>query len=147
MINQSISVDIKKQEIAVKVENANIGYLHKTIDIVYIIDAGADPITPGVKGYLAVPFPCSIVQWDIYADQPGSIEIDIVKDTYANFPPSLGNSICGGVRPSLINTQKNRSTDLAVWTTTIASDEILGFRVLSANYVKKITLSLKVIRS
>lgn len=115
--------------------------------IEFVIDGGADPITTGVKGYIEVPFACTITAVRLLADVSGSIVVDIWKDTYANFPPVDADSITASAVPTIASATKAQDTTLTGWTTAIAAGDILGFNVDSATTVQRVTLSLTVIRA
>jgi hypothetical protein len=70
--------------------------------------------------------------------------VDIWKDTYANYPPVVGDSITASAKPTLSSATKSRDTTLTGWTTSIAAGDVLGFKVDSATTVLKVTLSLTV---
>lgn len=110
------------------------------------IDGGGSAITAGVKGYLRVPFACTIQDAMVLADQPGSIVIDVWKDTYANFPPTAADSITAAARPALSAAQKSLDTTLAGWATAVNADDILAFNVESASTVTRVHLVLKCAR-
>jgi hypothetical protein len=112
-----------------------------------IIDGGGSAITTGVKGDIEVPFNCTITGWEVLADQTGSIVIDVWKDTYANFPPVVGDSIAGSEKPTLSSADKNQDTSLSTWTTSVSANDILRFNVDSASTVTRVTLSLTVTRT
>jgi len=63
------------------------------------IDGGGSAITTGQKGYIEVPFACTISRATTLADQSGSIVIDVWKDTYANYPPVDADSITASAPP------------------------------------------------
>ena len=100
-------------------------------------------ITTGVKLYLEVPFACTITGWTLVADASGDIVIDVWKDTYANFPPTVADTIAGTEKPTLSAAQKNQDLTLTTWTTAIAAGDVLGFNVDSAATVKQVTLTLR----
>ncbi|MDP2105106.1 MAG: hypothetical protein Q8J76_03840, partial [Desulfobulbaceae bacterium] len=114
-----------------------------TRTITFIIDGGGVTITTGQKGHLEIPFACTILTWTLLADQPGSIIIDVWKNTYANFPPVAANTITGTEKPTLSSAQKNQDVDLTTWTTEINAGDILAFCVDSVSTVQRVTLSLK----
>jgi hypothetical protein len=117
------------------------------VDLIFIIDGGGSAITTGEKGHLAVDFACTINQWTLLADQSGSIVIDVWKDTYANFPPTVADTIAGSEKPTLSAVQKNQDTNLTTWTTAISAGDILAFKVDSASTVTRVVLALKVTRT
>jgi hypothetical protein len=109
-----------------------------------VIDGGASVITTGLKAYLEIPFACVIQTVTLLADVSGSIVVDIWKDTYANYPPVVGDTITASAKPTISSAIKSQTSTLTGWTTTIAAGDILAFNVDSATTVKKVTLSLKV---
>ena len=111
------------------------------------IDGAGSAITTGVKGFITIPFDCTITGWDIVADQSGSIVIDVWKDTYANFPPTVADTIAGTEKPTLSSAQKNQDTSLSSWTTTVTAGDVIGFSVDSATTVTRVTLTVRTTRS
>lgn len=119
----------------------------KTLTITFIIDGGGAAITTGEKGHLEIPFACTITGWTILADQSGSIVVDVWKDTYALFPPTVADTIAGTEKPTLSAAQKNQDLDLTTWTTAITAGDILAFYVESITTVQRVTISLKVVKT
>lgn len=106
-------------------------------------DGGGTALTTGVKTYIPVPFSCNLQKWTLFADQAGSMVIDIWKNTYASFPPTSANTITG-TPPNLSSVNKNQSTTLTNWTTSINSGDILAFVIKSTSTVTFATLQLEV---
>jgi hypothetical protein len=123
--------------------------LVKTAALVCQIDGGGAVITTGVvtPGDLEVPFDCTVVEWRIVADQSGSIVVDVWKDTYANFPPTVADTIAGSEKPTLSAAQKNEDTNLTTWTTALSKGDWLRFNVDSSSTVTSVTLSIIVRRN
>jgi hypothetical protein len=115
--------------------------------IEFVIDGGGSAITTGVKGFIEVPFGCTITAVRLLADQSGSIVIDIWKDSYANYPPVDADSITASAPATISSATKSEDTTLTGWTTTIAAGNILGFNVDSATTITRVTVSLSVSRS
>lgn len=112
--------------------------------ITFIIDGGGAAITTGQKGHLRIPFACEIERVTLLADQSGSIVVNIWKDTYANFPPLVGDKITASAPPTITTAQKSKDTTLTDWTKTIAAGDILAFNVDSVTDIERVTLALKV---
>lgn len=112
-----------------------------------IIDGGGSAITTGVKADLLVPYNCTVLGWDIFGDASGSIVIDVWKDTYANFPPTVADTIAGTEKPTLSSAVKNQDTALSSWTTALTRNDILRFNVDSASTVTRVTLSIRIKRT
>ena len=122
--------------------------LSSTAAIGYTIDGDGDVITTGeLKPGLQIPFAATIESVTLLADQTGSIVVDIWKDSYANYPPTVADSICGSAKPTLSSAIKSEDTTLTGWTKTIAAGDILLFNVDSATTVQRVTLILKVTKT
>lgn len=119
----------------------------KTLSITLIIDGGDDVITTGQKGHLEIPFACTINRVTMLAAPSGSIVVDIWKDSYANFPPTDGDSITSSAPPTITTAQKSQDSTLTGWTKAIAAGNILAFNVDSVTDIKRVTLSLKVTKT
>lgn len=107
----------------------------------------ASGIQAGEQVEFSVPVACTITGWTLLADQVGSIQIDIWKDTYANFPPTDADSITGSSPPSIAGSpaaRKNQSSSVGDWTTSIAAGDTLIFNVDSASGIERAVLVLTV---
>ena len=113
----------------------------------YIIDGSEAVITTGLKGFVEVPFPFVITGWTIFADQSGDIVVDVWKDTYANFPPTVADTIAASAKPTLSSQQGNKDITLVGWTTSCAAGDILAFNVDSVLTVTKVTVTLKGVKN
>lgn len=114
----------------------------------FLIDGGGSAITTGSKGFLEVPFACTINAVTMLADQSGSIVVEIRKCTYAQFDagsthPVTGDKINSSTPPTIANTTKSQDTTLGNWTTAISAGDILQFNVNSATAIQRVTVSLK----
>lgn len=114
----------------------------RTANILFKIDGF---ITTGSKGYIEIPFNCTITGWVIIADRTGSIVIDILKCHPIDFPLTV--SICGTEKPSLVSQQRSENHDLTTWDVDIITGDILQFVVESiSGYLSSVTISLRVVR-
>lgn len=109
----------------------------------FTVDGGGAAITTGVKGYIEIPYACTITGWTLLADQVGSIVIDVWKDTYANYPPTVADTIAGTEKPTLASVIKNQDLTLTTWTTAVTAGDILGFNVDSASTVTRAHLIIR----
>lgn len=108
------------------------------------IDGAGSVITTGFKGSVMVPYTGTIESVTILADQSGSIQIDIWKDTYANFPPTDADSITASAVPAISASTKYQDSTLTGWTKTFSAGDIFGFNVDSVSAITRATLILKV---
>jgi hypothetical protein len=100
-----------------------------------------------VKGDLQIPFACTITSWTLMADQSGSIVVDVWKDTLANYPPTVADSITGSALPTITSASSATSSTLTGWTTSINANDVLRYNVNSASTITRVTLSLSVTRT
>lgn len=122
--------------------NSNSANAFVKASIGITIDGGGSAITTGSKGFISIPYSCTITDNTLVADQSGSIVIDVKKATYAGFPSTT--SICAAAKPTLASVQKNTDSTLTGWTTTINAGDIIEFYVDSATTVTRVTLTLGV---
>ena len=127
--------------------NAAPAWADQFLSITFIFSAGGVTIATGIAGDLTIPFNCEITEWTLLADQTGSIVVDIWKDTYANYPPTVADTITGSAKPTISAAVKGQSSTLTGWTTTITAGDTLRFNVDSVSLITRATLSLKVKRT
>lgn len=107
------------------------------------VDGGGSAITTGVKGYLYLPYACTINSWTLVADQTGSIVIDIWRAVYPTIPSS-GNSIAGSQLPTLASQVNAQNATLNTWTVAVPAGSLFGFNVNSASTVTRANLTIAV---
>lgn len=122
--------------------NSAIGALGITID------GGGGEITTGIKGDIYVPYNCTIQSVTMLADVAGAAVVDIWKDVYANYPPTVANSITASAKPTITSTNKSTDATLTGWGTgkTVTAGDTLRFNVDSAATITRLTLTLKVLK-
>lgn len=130
-----------------------VGYYKNGNDITtgtvtYIIDGGGATITTGSKGYLTIPFGCTITQWTVLSDQTGSVVIDVKRSTYSGFPTTT-SLVGAGNKPTITTSTKGQAapSGWAVNGTVITAGDVLEFNVDSITSCQRVTLSLSVTRS
>lgn len=116
----------------------------ETASITCVFDGSGAALTTNSKVYLAMPYGIIVNGWTILADQSGSCVIDVWKDTYANFPPTVADTVTGTEKPTLSSAQKNQDLSLTTWTsTTFNAGDTVVFNVDSATTVTKVTVVLR----
>jgi hypothetical protein len=108
------------------------------------IDGGGATPSTGQKGFIYVPYACTINSVTLLADVAGSVVIDIWKVAYASFPPSVANTITASDLPTLSSQQNSQDTTLTGWTTSINAGDVLAFNVNSASTLTRVNLILKI---
>lgn len=104
-----------------------------------LIGSGAEVINTGIKptGQVKIPSAGTITGWEVKScdstPTTGSIVIDIWKDTYTNYPPTIADTITASAKPTLTAGTKAQSSTLTGWTTAITAGDIFYFNVDSAS--------------
>ena len=70
--------------------------------------------------------------------------MDVWKDTYANYPPTVADTIAGTEKPTISSGIKNQDNSLITWTTALSQGDVLGFNIDSVTDITKISLSIDV---
>lgn len=112
--------------------------------ITFAMDGGGAALTTGVKADVYVPYACTITAVTMLADQTGSVVVDIWKDVYANYPPTVADSITASAKPTISAAVKSQDTTLTGWTTTIAAGDTLRFNIDSVSTLMRLNLTLTV---
>jgi hypothetical protein len=120
-----------------------IGVNHELGALEFIIDGGGSPITTGVKGFITIPFGAGVSAWFVMSDQNGSIVVDVLR---ANNGVPTVSMIGAGNKPTLTAAQY-ASAAVSGWTsTTLAAIDWLGFNVVSAATVTRVTVALEIFK-
>ncbi len=90
------------------------------------VDGGGSVLTTGSKGFVVVPFTCTITGWSIVADASGSVTFDVEKAADATIPST---SIVASAAPALSSDQIERSTTLTGWTTAVTANDVIEFEI------------------
>ncbi len=102
-------------------------------------------ITTGLVGFKSVPLTGTITKVRLVSTAgAGSIVIDIWKDTFANFPPTVADTITAAAKPTLSATDNYEDSTLTGWTTAVTAGDVLGFNVDSVTSVVSFTLELTI---
>jgi hypothetical protein len=110
-----------------------------------VFDGGGSVLSTGSKSlYLQSPYSGTITSARLFADQSGSIVIDVWKDTYANFPPTVADTITASAKPTLSAAQKSEDTTLTGWATTVTKGDIFEFNIDSVSTITKVVLVMEI---
>jgi Collagen triple helix repeat (20 copies) len=121
--------------------------------IEFIIDGNSSVISVATKGYIEVPFNCTINQVTLLADVGGAIVVDIWKCTYAQFDagsthPVVGDTITAAAPPTIpATTTKAQDAVLAGWNKTVNAGDLIAYHVNSCTTITRCTVSLKVTKT
>lgn len=128
----------------------NMTYLQSVsiyTNLLFAIDGLGAQISTGIKGDLSIDFAGTINQVTMLADVSGSIVVDIWKDTYANFPPTVADTITAAAKPTITTATKSQDTTLTGWIKTIVAGNVLRFNVDSCTTITRLLMILKVTKT
>lgn len=115
----------------------------------YRIDGSGAAITTGIKGHVEVPFACTLTQASLYADQSGSIVIDIWK--YAggasyNPPthPAVADTITSATPLTITTAKYVVDSTMTGWTKAFSKGDQLYFNVNSCTTITWCSVCLQV---
>lgn len=111
-----------------------------------IMLADSATLTTGARAYVRIPADGVIQSYDLVGDISGDLKIDIWSDTYANWPPTNADSICGGVEPEITSALKDTNSSLGSWTTTVTEGDWWIINVDSCNTITHAALSVKILK-
>lgn len=105
-----------------------------------IVNGQGGVVSTGSKGFITIPYNCTINTWYVAADVSGSIQFDVKRS---------GTSIVGGGgNKPLLSSAISGNATVSGWTsTTITAGDILEWNVDSAATVTNVSLVLKVTKS
>ena len=101
-------------------------------ELLFVMDGGGSAIGTGIQsGALRVPYDCTITAAYLALDQSATMTVDIWKDTWANYPPTDADTICGGSELGSSAAQKGEETDPSGsgWTVSLSAGDWLFFNV------------------
>jgi hypothetical protein len=121
---------------------------YKKEQLQFTFDGGGSALATGAKKvYIRAPFDGTITGWTLLADQSGSVVIDVWKDTYANYPPTVADTITASAKPTISAATKATSTTLTGWTTSFSEGDVFEINVDSASTITRVVGYLHVTRT
>lgn len=110
--------------------------------ISFTIDGGGSTITTGVKGFVTIPFACTITDMWMLGDQTGSIVVDVWKKAFTTTLPAVGNTITSSDVPTISSAITVHDSTLTGWTTSVSAGDMMGFNVNSVTTMQRVTITL-----
>ena len=116
------------------------------------IDGSGVVLTTGYKGFIRIPYACTITKATLLSDISGSIVIDLWKCSYADYDagsahPVDGDSITSAAPPTISTATKSEDSTLTDWTTSITAGDVIGFNIDSVSTITKATLIIEVTKA
>lgn len=134
-------------EITVTIAGLSEQIAAATAAIGMVIDGNDDVITPDTYPPIYVPFACRITAATLLADQSGSIVVDLLVDSLANYPPLDADSITGATPMTISAAEYSQDISLSDWTTLLAAGSVIRPKVVSCSGIQQVTIMLTVVKS
>lgn len=112
--------------------------------IIITVDGDGSVPSTGIVARLSVPKPLTITQVTLLANVSGNIVFDIWKDSFANYPPTVADTITASAKPTLSGAIKSQDGTLTGWTTSLNSGDTVIINLDSIATITYCTLMLKV---
>lgn len=100
-------------------------------------------VPTGIVGDMVAPYDMVITEVTLLGDQSGSIVVDIWKDTYAHYPPTVADTITASALPTISTATKATDATLTGWTKTVSAGDTFRFNVNSVTSITRFTLIIK----
>jgi hypothetical protein len=99
---------------------------------VWIDPSGAAVATPVNDVFVHVPKAGTIKRVTVLTiGGAGDCVIDVWKDSYANYPPTVADTITAAAKPAISSGVKYQSTTLTGWTVAVSANDVIGFHLES----------------
>lgn len=116
------------------------------------VDGGGTPPTTGIKGYLTIPFSCTITGWTVIADQSGSASFDVWYIGGSGAPPTAPNvptstnkiSASAPIAISSAQSAAGGSSAISTWSPSLSQWGTLAFNLSSVTTCTRISVQLQV---
>lgn len=116
----------------------------KSAQITTILDGLGGVIQKGRgNNFLSIPFSGTITGWIILSSVTGSIEVSFWKDTYANYPPTVGDNVFSP-NPTLSSATKNEATGLSI---AVTAGDIIIPNVVSVATCTNVVIAIQITRT
>ena len=128
----------------------NTGDVAQLGQIVATVGGVGTAVTTGFKGFIRVPYNCTIAAAIVDADQTGSIVWDVWLDTVSTNPitdVTVADTITASAKPTLSSATYAADATLTGWTTAATAGQYLGFNIDSAATLTRSTLTLTITRT
>ncbi len=125
-----------------KVPIANLPTITSSVGV--NLDGQGVVLSTGQKGYVRMPYACTITGWSIVGDVSGSCVFDVWKST--GFP-TVANTITASAKPTLTSSTATSSTTLTGWNTTVNAGDIIGWNLDSVSTLTRAILQLTITKT
>lgn len=111
--------------------------------IAFAFDGGGTALSSGQTTYIPdIPFACVISGWSIAVDQ-GTASADVWVIPDGTTLPTAANRITASAMPTVSGGLRQRSTNVAGWSTAISAHSVLAFNLASVSGATKVSVGVE----
>jgi hypothetical protein len=110
-------------------------------------DGGGSAVAAGTIGLVRIPYAGTITKASIFGDVSGSAVVDVWKDTWANYPPTVADTIAASAKPTLSSALAAEDSTLTGWTVAVDAGDVVAFSVDSCATITRLSIALEITRS
>lgn len=107
------------------------------------VHTAGDVLEAGTTAAFYVHDACTLDAFTALGVGSGSVRFDVRVDSYANAPPTSGDSICGSNKPEITGASKYIDTSLTGWTKSIPAGSWVFVVIETIATFVKLNVSLK----
>jgi hypothetical protein len=111
------------------------------------IDGAGAAFSTGIKGFQVIEANGTLQRVTLLSTDAAatacSVVMDVWKDTYTAYPPTVADSITASAKPTLTSANKSRDATLTGWSKTFTAGDVLGYQVVSNTGCTRVTLVLE----
>lgn len=111
------------------------------------MSGGGSAIPAGLKIRGRAPVSGTMTKVTLVGSPSGSLVLDVWKDTYANFPPTVADTITASAKPTLSSAEKYEDSTLTGWTVSFNAGDHFIINVDSCSGVTDAVLYIDYTRS
>lgn len=105
------------------------------------IGDGVSVITTGIIKRFPIPYNFTLTKIEMCADISGSIVLDIWKDSYANLPCTVADTITASAKPTISSATKAEQTVFTDWDLTWTLGEWIYINVDSCTSIRSVAIA------
>jgi len=105
------------------------------------IGNGVETIPTGIHARFPVPYNFTLTKIQLNPDQSGSIVLDLWKDSYANLPCTVADTITASAKPTISSATKAEQTVFTDWDVTWTLGEWIYINVDSCTSIRSLSIA------
>jgi hypothetical protein len=117
---------------------------HPVRNLKVVFNGGGLALVGGEQQDASVDYMGEITQWTLLADVPGNAVVDIWKDDFGSYPPTLADTITAASQPTLSATDHASDDTLPSWIRDVAAGDCFRFTIDSISAITRLTVIVKI---